>query len=245
MLYQKKLAKIKKSLNNLLFPFFCLNCGKEGRPICFACQKKVRLLPFQVCPVCEKNLSPQGMPCSSCQEKNFPLDSLLIASDYQDPKIAKSIHLLKYNFIQDLVPFLGKILVEALIKNHFPLPDYLIPVPLYPQRLRWRGFNQSELLANYISQKLLPNIKIPVKNDWLIRKKNTQSQMKITSAKKRKANLEKAFSLNFPDCFEGKNKRILLIDDVCTTGSTLVECAKTLRQIKPKSLSALVIGRQK
>lgn len=245
MFYQKKLIKIRKFFNDLLFPFFCLNCGKEGKPICFDCQKKAQLLPFQVCPVCEKNLSPQGKPCSNCQEKNFPLDYLIIASDYQDQKIAKSIHLLKYNFIQDLVPFLGKILIDALIKNQFPLPDYLIPVPLHPQRLRWRGFNQSELLAKHISQRLLPGMKIPVKTDWLIRKKKTESQMKITSAEKRKTNLKKAFAINLPTCFEGKNKRILLIDDVCTTGSTLIECAKTLCQIKPKSISALVIGRQK
>lgn len=229
----------------MLFPFFCLACGKEGHPLCPACQKKVQPLSFQVCPACEKALAFQGALCENCRQTDFPLETLIVATDYQDPKVSDSVHLYKYNFVQALVPFLGRTLIKALVKNDFPLPDFLVPVPLHPMRLRWRGFNQAELLANFVAKNLAPNLELPVATDWLIRQKKTDSQMKIGSAEKRKANLQNAFGLN-PQAFaEGKNKHLLLIDDICTTGSTLTECAKTLKKLQPKKISALVIARQK
>ena len=237
--------KIQDWIADLLFPFFCLVCGEEGQPLCLTCQKKTGLLTAQVCPACEKTTTNQGQLCETCRKTDFPLDALLVASDYQDPKISESVHLYKYNFVQALVPFLGKTLTKALSKNDFPLPDFLVPVPLHPLRLRWRGFNQSELLANFVSRNLAPGIEIPVATDWLIRQKKTASQMKIGNAEKRKANLKDAFSLKSQAFSEGKNKNILLIDDICTTGSTLIECAKELKKTKPKKISALVIARQK
>ena len=189
-------------------------------------------------------MTEKGELCQNCRNVNFPLDWLLVAGDYQELKIAKSIHLLKYNFVQEIVPFLGKILCQAILKNNLPLPDVILPVPLHSSRLRWRGFNQSELLARFVSQNLIPAFEIPIKTNWLFRQKKTTSQMKIGNAQKRKDNLQNAFQLT-KTALQGKGKKILLLDDVCTTGATLIECAKTLRQIQPKNLSALVIGRQK
>jgi len=237
--------KIEKWIKDLIFPFFCLNCQKEGSPLCLECQKKATVLNWQVCPLCEKTITEKGELCALCQKTAFPLDSLLVASDYRDPKISKSIHLLKYHFITELGPFLSKILHRALLKNNAPLPDVIIPVPLHPWRFRWRGFNQAELLANYIAKNLVPGIEIPLATDWLYRQKNTAPQRKISKAEKRKNNLENAFQLHWPNCLAGKNQRILLVDDVCTTGATLTECAKTLRKIHPKNLSAIVIARQR
>lgn len=180
-----------------------------------------------------------------CRSGDFPLDSLIVSADYQNPLVAEAIHLYKYNFVVSLRFFLGKLLLAGLAKNDFSLPDFLLPVPLHPQRLRWRGFNQAQLLAEYLGKNLAPGLEIPVAENWLIRSKKTASQMKIKSADKRKANLAGAFALNLPAALEGKNKKLLLVDDVCTTGSTLVECAKELRKIRPKSLDAVVIARQK
>lgn len=241
---KKIIRKTKNWIADLLFPFFCLACGKEGRPICLDCQKKVSLLSFQVCPACEKAVTLQGQLCETCQKTDFPVDELIVASDYQDFRIAESVHLYKYNFVQTLAPFLGKILLDSLMKNDFPLPDFLVPVPLHPRRLRWRGFNQAQLLANFLAKNLAPGMEIPVATDWLVRQKKTASQMKIGNAEKRRANLKDAFVLKPPAFLKAKNKNILLIDDICTTGSTLIECAKELKKAKPKKISALVIARQ-
>jgi ComF family protein len=143
-------------------------------------------------------------------------------------------------------------MTKAFLDNGLPLPDLVVPIPLHKRRLRWRGFNQSELLANYISENLTPGMEIPVLNDILIRKKHTTPQMQVKKYSERKENIKDAFEI-YPVKSAGgsaekfkriKNKNILLVDDVATTGATLNECAKTLKQSGAKKVFALVLARQ-
>jgi len=159
--------------------------------------------------------------------------------------LAKIVHLYKYRFIEDLHVPLGKIMVKRIFQSNLPIPDAIIPVPLHPRRLRWRGFNQSELLANHISNNLVANFTIPIKKDWLLRKRFTQPQMKIKKYSERLDNLQGAFTLNPKTPIQNlQGKTLLLIDDIATTGATLFECAKILKASGAKKVFSVVIARQ-
>ena len=235
-----------------LFPIRCLSCQKEGSFICGDCLQKIRLLSFQICPRCEKLITEQGRLCSFCQKQSPLLDNLVVATRYKEGNISKLVHLYKYNFVEDLRVPLGVLLAKAILKNDLPLPDIIVPVPLHKRRLRWRGFNQSELLAYYVSDNLAPGFTIPVLNDLIARQKYTPPQMKIGKYSERRKNMQDAFQIHPVKSATGgagqfnrvKGKRILIIDDICTTGATLFECAKVLKANGAKKVMAAVIARQ-
>ncbi len=243
--------KIKKFVLDALFPISCLVCGRKDIWICDKCLEKIEILPFQVCPYCEEIVTPLGGICPPCRAtflKNnqiIPLDNLIVSARYKENQLSRLVHLFKYNFVRDLSAPLAKIIIKASLKNNLALPDIIFPVPLHPRRCRWRGFNQAELLADYISQNLTPGFSIPVVSDLLIRRKYTRPQMKIKNYQQRKSNTRNAFAI-------GKNKKseiirgkkILLLDDICTTGSTLIECARILKQNGAQKVTGAVIARQ-
>ena len=203
-----------KTLLDLIFPINCLGCGQPGNFICFNCFEKI---PLNTKPI---------------------LNNLLIASYYKNPLVKQLIHSYKYDFVKDLAKPLGQLMVKKLAQQNIKNP-VLIPVPLHAKRLRWRGFNQSEELALVISQKL----NIPVINNVLIRTKHTSPQAKIENLKQRKINIKNSFQININFKKSLKNKNIILIDDISTTGATIEECAKTLKPLKPKTVYGLVIAK--
>lgn len=244
------IKKAKAFILDTLFPVSCITCGSPNIWLCDACLQKIQLLSFQLCPRCERLITQDGRNCSFCKAQRPPLDALIVASRYKEGNISRLIHLYKYNFIEGLREPLGKLLVKNILKNNLPLPDIIIPVPLHKRRLRWRGFNQSELLADYISANLTPGFIIPVAADLIKRKKYTPPQMKIKDYLQRRKNMQDVFDVphnqrsNKPTENILKNKNILLIDDIATTGTTLFECAKALKQNGAKFVSAAVIARQ-
>ncbi len=211
--------------------------------------EKFPLLSFQLCPYCEKEITQNGTICKKCQRNQFEkksplqLNALICATDYQ--KISKLVHLFKYNFVIDLGTPLGKIIAKALQKNEAPLPDFIIPVPIHRRKLKWRGFNQAEILANSISQNLTPGLHLPVRTDLIFRQKKTRAQMKIKDYHERLSNLHNAFA-TFPQAEKAvSGKKILLVDDIATTGATLFECAKILKATGAKEVTGAIIARQK
>ncbi len=171
------------------------------------------------------------------------MDALICATDYQ--KVSKLVHLFKYSFVFDLGIPLGEIIARILRKNDLPLPDFIIPIPIHKRKLKWRGFNQAEILALAISQNLTPGLPLPVRNDLVFRQKKTRVQMKIKNYQERLNNLHDAFAI-LPQAQKIiKSKRILLVDDVATTGATLFECAKTLKAAGAKEVFGAIIARQK
>lgn len=243
------LKKIETSALDILFPIACASCGRENAWLCDECLDKIELLSYQICPICEREITEKGVLCKTCKNNNFEKDrkvylaSLLLASEYKN--ISSLVHSFKYRFIEKLGEPLGKILLGSLLKYDQPLPDIIIPIPLHRRRLRWRGFNQSEILARYVAENLCPGFIIPVFPELLQRRKYTSPQMKIKSYQERISNLENAFAID-PDLQESiRNKNILLIDDIVTTGTTILECAKTLSQNGAKKVSAAALARQK
>ena len=157
--------------------------------------------------------------CDKC------LDSIADYS-YNNPLLQKAIHTFKYKFVKDLARPLSKLLLEKINFDY----DFIIPVPLHPKRLRWRGFNQSELLAKEIDKNKVINA--------LVKTKNTKPQIQL-SGNQRKENIKNTFKC----VFNLKNKKILLIDDVETTGSTLKECEKALLGAGAKQVYCLTLAK--
>lgn len=251
--------KIKGFILDTLFPISCVSCGENGIWLCEPCLQKISLLSFQLCPKCERIITEKGRLCNFCKHAGCPLDGMIAATRYKENNLFKLIRLFKYNFAEDLHIPLGRLLVKIILKNNLALPDIIIPIPLHKRRLRWRGFNQSELLAKYVSANLTPGFSIPVFSDLIIRQKYTPPQMKIKKYSARRKNMQDAFEINKKSVIANgdingglyrsngnslKGKKILLIDDICTTGATLFECAKILKLAGAKQVSAAIIARQ-
>lgn len=242
------LKKITTFILDTLFPVACFFCQKKDFWLCDECLNKISLLPFQLCPYCEKEASSGGHICEKCKkralEKNtpLPLDALICAVKYSD--ISRFVHLFKYNFISDLGAPLGKIIIKNFLKNNLPLPDLIIPIPIHKRKLKWRGFNQAEILAQTVSQNLTPGFILPVCLNILIRQKNTRAQIKIKNYSERLANVRDIFAILPKKEDLLRDKKILLIDDIATTGATLFECAKNLKSAGAKKVYGAVIARQ-
>lgn len=248
------ISRAREFILDTLFPISCVNCNCDDYWLCEKCFQKINLLSFQVCPYCEKIITENGKVCADCQKRSAPehitLDSLVAATKYKESNISKLVHLYKYNFVEDLHSSLGRLLTKSLLQTQLPIPDIILPVPLHPRRLRWRGFNQSLLLANHIADNLTPGFSIPTSSDLLIRKKYTSPQMKVKNYTERKENMQNAFAINLccsdPITSEKflKGKTVLLVDDIATTGATLFECARVLKKADAKKVFGVVIARQ-
>ena len=167
-----------------------------------------------------------------------------MTADYKDRLVKKTIKTFKFKFVADLsdpASFLLKKYVKQLQKknklNIFADNPILIPVPIHKRRENWRGFNQSELLA----QSLADNFQMEYSSEILMRIKNTVPQTDIKEKAERMENIISAFS-----CVESvkiSGRSALLVDDVCTTGATLNECAKILKNNGARNVAALVLAR--
>lgn len=241
---QKMINRLQKSYESLLdiiFPKKCLSCQREGAWLCVDCKKHLRRRADQYCPLCEKKITSIGSVCLECRHAES-LDGLFVALEYSDPLTKKMIHYFKYRFVREISPILSDVICDAMREKEFPLPDCIVPVPLHPRRLRWRGFNQSALIAQGIAETVLPHLAIPVAPESLVRVKFTTPQMRLADATLRRSNVSCAFQVIHPDACKGK--RILLIDDVATTGSTIRECAKEFKKAGAQSVFAIVVARQ-
>jgi ComF family protein len=174
--------------------------------------------------------------CAECKERNFYFDAVRSLTPYQGV-IRDCIMQLKYKKKTGLVKILGRALVDFLKELPYDIKgyDFLVPVPLHKRRLRERGFNQAELLAKEIGR----YFKIPVLSNNLKRIINTDFQSKL-ARKERLKNVKDAFVVKDPICFE--DKRIILIDDVFTTGSTVNECSKALKEARTKEILVITLA---
>jgi len=192
--------------------------------------------------------SPQGYACKTCRKNSYlKINGLLVASDWNNKLLKQLIYAYKYNLIKELANPLSTIVCEYLrtyfLDSKQDQEIVFIPVPLHPRRLAWRDFNQAELLTKTIRE----NLAIPVAEKVLIRNRYTLPQAEIHNQVERKLNLKDAFSLTKNLTQENKdllkNKIVILVDDVATTGATFQECAKALRLLSPREIWGLVIAR--
>jgi len=232
----------KGFLLDLLFPKFCLGCQKEGTYLCDDCRSLLDINEFNYCLCSHNPYITQTGKCYRCQ--NRKLSGLYSALPYKEHELTKKlIYQFKYPpYLKDLAKTLTSIIIEHLVlskKNTDNIWEnsVLIPVPLDSKKIRERGYNQTEELSNEMSKVLT----IPVITNNLLKIKQTEPQMELTKSEREK-NLENAFKIKNPAEFAGK--KIFLVDDVYTTGSTMEECAKVLKISGAKQIWGIVIARE-
>ena len=229
----KMFTKIKTFFKKLwlvaldtIFPIECLVCKKEGKTICDDCLNKIPTTTRSDCPLCHKMTTTNHRLCSNCQNQNG-LTDIIVATDYEQKIIEDLIHGLKYNYLTTNAQALGFILFQKIkilpIFQTSPEQIIIIPVPLHKKRQRERGFNQAELLALEL-QKFWP---IKVENMLTTRQRYTTTQTKL-SRSERQTNLKNAFILSSDK--DLRNKTVIIVDDVITTGSTILEVANLIKK---------------
>ena len=208
-----------RGLVDLLFPPRCVSCGSLGSRLCQTCREQITLANSPACRLCGKPQRRAGL-CPQCRTRPSDLTEIRCASTLEAP-LRDVIHHFKYRNARDMATPLVSLLLECWRQTDWQ-PDLLIPVPLHRRRRRERGYNQSEILAIDLGKML----GIPVAADEVHRVRYTRPQIEL-NASERQQNVDGAFR-----CSDGslRGKRVLLIDDVCTTGATLRACASVMRQ---------------
>jgi ComF family protein len=205
------------SLIELLFPARCAGCARLGALLCRDCCAE--LVPYPA--------GPQHLPAT--------LDDARIAFLFQSP-LREAVHQFKYQKTRRMAQPLG-----ALLANHLsahPLEvDALLPVPLHPDRLAERGFNQAEELASEVARIL----SLPLVTEGLVRVRVTEQQARL-DARNRQENMRNAFQWRGTSA---PPRRILLVDDILTTGATLAGCAEALRSAGAGAVYGLALARSR
>lgn len=232
-------------LLDFLFPKRCVSCGKLGAYICKKCFSEIEFIKKPLCPICQRQAI-GGRTHPGCGGR-YQLDGLIVVCRYRGA-IAKAVQKIKYKWVYDIGKILVSVVAGNLWKFDFPPDATLVPVPLHIKRKRWRGFNQAEL----IGQDLARRFKHPY-SDLLVRNRYTRPQVELKSDK-RKENVRSAFSLRpirqaqgeqvhgKPLNFDIRDKNILLVDDVYTSGATMSECCKVLKRVGAKDVWGLAVA---
>ena len=267
------LIRMAAAFREALFPNKCLSCGRFFHPENAEAPPPALDLPacpniFDAvmadffCPDCRPAFYPVASPkctlcgemfksrtgtdhiCGECLSEAIYFDHIRSAGQY-DGALMTAVHGLKYNQKTQLARPLGRLLFHTL--NSYPeigIPDMIVPVPLHPAKLKNRGFNQSALILaqwpEFFRQtgRRMPDIALDGKILRRIRKTPTQTGL---SRQVRKENIRRAFSVVKKGPIQGKN--LLLLDDVCTTGATVNECARVLKSGGAACVNVLTLAR--
>lgn len=232
-----------KYILHILFPKTCFSCGAdlpfgEDFPLCAACFSQIQYPGPLICRRCGTVLPAGGAHCARCRgskAKTFKC-SVIRSAWLFGPQTQALIHAFKYQGYSFLADFLGERMAQEFIKYPELTPiDWVVPVPLHPKKRRVRGYNQSQLLAESFCKRT----GLLLRGEVLLRQRDTLSQARLKRAE-RLTNMAGAFAA-LP---EVKGKRILLIDDVATTGATLEGCAVALKQAGAKQVTAFTLARE-
>lgn len=230
-----------EAVKDLLFPPTCLGCARRlvtSRPplFCADCLAAVVYLDSPCCTCCGTPF-PIGADhlCGACLVQAPAFDRARSLLLYQPP-VATVLRTLKFGGQLTGLTTLAALVTQSTFMDHFTPPDYILPVPLHLNRLRQRGFNQARIIA----ASCLPQWRDRVKTDLLLRIRPTVPQTHL-SGQERRSNLKKAF---IPaNGVQLEEKRILLVDDIFTTGSTVNECSQALRRAGAARIEVFTLAR--
>jgi ComF family protein len=225
------------SLLNIVFPAKCVSCGKSGADLCLSC-------------ICL-------FPPAERENANW----IFSLYDYRHPPIRQALHLLKYKGKKRLTKIFAEVVYDRILEELSDLSvlenfnnAILIPIPLSPSRYRERGYNQAQLICEEIIKidrvaHLRHGVNVPqdsnklsLANNILIKPKETEHQARIKDRRTRLKNIIGSFAVKKENVIKIKNKNIILIDDITTTGATLTEAKKVLKQAGARKIIAFTIA---
>lgn len=222
---------------DILYPARCPVCHEivkgKGR-ICKGCRKKLRYIKEPKCKKCGKEIEkPEQEYCRDCQRFGHSFDKGAAVFAY-DTVMRRSISMFKYHNRREYAKFYAEEMYEHCARFLKQCaPDVIIPVPVHRAKKRQRGFNQAELVAKELGKLM----HVPVVTGYLIRSEKTTPQKELTR-QQRKANLKKAFAVTETGV---SYKRVLLIDDIYTTGATIDAISEILKENQAKIIFFLTI----
>jgi len=221
-------------LLDIIFPPRCASCHTLGNWICPTCEERIEVIQTPICYRCRR-LSADFRVCPKCRPTGS-VSHLMIYGYWQSP-LKELVYGLKYYRLKPLVAVLGSWLVETIRKSDTVADIVIVPVPLHRGRLWDRGFNQAQLLAEVVARQTGWQL-VPV----LMRKKFTQPQFGLNKLTRRD-NIQGAFSVRATQKQFLAHKTVILVDDIVTTGITINECAKILRQNGARDVWGLVLAK--
>jgi len=199
--------KLMSLIIDWLFPRRCFGCGKGDKYLCNLCEEKLK---------------------NGALVRKDQFEGIISIYKY-DGLIKKIVEKMKYEFVSDSINELAKLMDKKLKLNYPNIVEYwqkekfvLMAIPLYKHRKNWRGFNQSEILA----EKLADALNLKCKNNILFRNIETINQATIKNRQKRQKNIENVFAINSKEAI---TKKIILVDDVVTSGATMTAALKILK----------------
>lgn len=234
----KRKMKLKEILRSIFFPrnLTCSVCGREsfsGDTICDGCKS---ILPYNdsaICDHCGRQTVYPTEYCDFCKGKQSYLELCRSAFVYEEP-IGQVVRRLKYNGEKYLAEELAEHLKKCFLKD-MRYADGIVYVPTSQKRIKERGYNQSFLLAKELAKK----IEVPLLEGVIVKTRETKSQVGLTE-KQRKENLQGSFKVTDKSAVEGK--RILVVDDVLTTGTTVETMARVLSKAGASQIIALTVA---
>ncbi len=231
------LKKTLQALINLCFPKLCFHCQTKisNGYLCKNCYQRINFIKKPACPYCGGPLNPEINICNRCRDKIYPYNKLISTTSYSEP-MPSLIGLFKYKNYHYLDEFFGSLMIKYLTSREFnaTIYDFIIAVPLHKYKLKSRGYNQSGLLAKQLAN----YFQIPLRDDIISNVNFTVSQTKLPK-NKRKTNTENTFTVEK----NLRNKNIILVDDIFTTGSTINACCKALKEKNANKITVLTLSK--
>jgi ComF family protein len=241
----KKVGGLGVACCDLLYPPACIACGAEladrrgGAELCDGCLRALGPEATHSCRRCGGDVPENPLVpgrCLACQELTLCFDTVIPLGSY-DAELRWAVLRMKRVSHNALAAAVGRLLAQ---RRHEHLADvradFVVPVPMFWRRRLRRGINSPNVLARHLAASL----RIPMRPRVLIRRVNTKPQTSLSSAERRK-NVRGAFRVRRPDIVRGA--RILLVDDVLTTGATCSEAAKTLKEAGAAMVAVAVVAR--
>ena len=235
----QKQKSVKNFLLDLFFPKFCFSCRKEGTYLCEDCLATLEISENFFC-LCQKpKILAEPGKCSNCKSKY--LDGLYFALPFENNLLKGLIHKFKYEpYARELSETLALLILthfQAAKKQPSAENSVIVPVPSLLKKTRKRGFSPPQEIAKIISLAL----NIPLIPDCLVKTRGKADQVNL-KRQERMLNVLGVFSVNKPE--DVKNKTVLLVDDVYTTGATTEECAKILKQSGAEKVWGIAVARE-
>ncbi|HVS74363.1 MAG TPA: ComF family protein [Candidatus Acidoferrales bacterium] len=245
--YERWLTTALDAVTSVVFPGPCRLCEElltraSALPLCDRCLASFQPLPGRICAVCGQPLDARAAPegealkCRFCSAGGYGFDSARSYAVYEGA-LVRAIVTLKFEEITPLGSWFARRLAEVVQRGGETLAaDVVVPVPLHGDRLRERGYNQAELIARPLARRL----RLPYRPVLLVRTRPRPDKLHLT-LEERWESVRGAFATRPGSKVD--NLRVLLVDDVMTTGATLDACARALREAGAKSVTGLTVAR--